>query len=494
MATLESSPSSSRRVNSGGTPVTTPQAMSRHAYMSRREDGVSAPCVPSPSPGYVLEGSAKDSHTQRHRRILPSVEELRAELLAGEGGRSQGRILVLRAGRVDGAVREALVSVARVDGGFIDAHAAGTAYRPRGGRRTPRWWWSCAYPEVAAGEGQVPLYRPGDGQALTISRMSVWLGGGGVPVVIVGHGAGPERRGRGHKLQREHGGAGYGAIGSARPGSTGRVEISSFEKDLWEALAPPDEVAIEEVLGELMLDRWTGCLAAMRPGTGGGGGGGGAGHMQEQESLWAAMAALESNLDEARRLSGRGRQLGAARASAWADLMRRLEMRVRLGQLGIGGEACRRQASPARGGKTDNDRSLDRIAYLGGLMLPVSAVASILAIGGDYGPGGESFWVFWLSSFLASVLAVLVIYADQLRTVEVWLETGELDDELLPWEGEDSEEHLVQRWADGSRRAAWERRELGWGGAVKKMSGYYWWRGDPRLAFRRPRGVKLGGL
>ncbi|KID80501.1 uncharacterized protein G6M90_00g008710 [Metarhizium brunneum] len=480
---LNSSPSPSRRVNSGGTPVTTPQAMSRQAYMSRREDGVSAPCAPSPSPGYVLEWSAKDSRAQRHRRILPSVEELRAELLAGEGGRSQGRILVLRAGRVDGAVREALVSVARVDGGFIDAHAAGTPYRPRGGRRTPRRWWTCAYPEVAAGKGQVPLYRPGDGQALTISRMSVWLGGGGVPVVIVGDGAGPERRD--HKLRREQGAAGYGAIGSARPGSTGRVEMSSFEQDLWEALAPPDEVAVEEVLGEVVLDRWTGCLAAMRPGTIGGG----AGHMQERESLWAAMAALESNLDEARRFSGRGRQLGAAGASAWADLLRRLEMRVRLGQQGIGAEA-----SPARGGKTDNDRSLDRIAYLGGLMLPVSAVASILAIGGDYGPGGESFWVFWLSSFLASVLAVLVIYADQLRTVEVWLETGELDGELLPWEGEGSEEHLVQRWADGSRRAAWERRELGWGGAVKKMSGYYWWRRDPGLAFRRPRGVKLGGL
>ncbi|KAF5133770.1 hypothetical protein E5D57_004397 [Metarhizium anisopliae] len=463
MATLESSPSPSRRVNSGGTPVTTPQAMSRHDYMSRREDGVSAPCVPSPSPGYVLEWSAKDSRAQRHRRVLLSVEELRAELLAGEGGRSQGRILVLRAGRVDGAVREALVSVARVDGGFIDAHAATVVDLrvSRGCRRR----------------------GPGDGQALTISRMSVWLGGG-VPVVIVGHGAGPERRD--HKLRREQGGAGYGAIGSARPGSTGRVEMSSFEQDLWEALAPTDEVAVEEVLGELVLDRWTGCLEAMRPETIGGGG---AGHMQERESLWAAMAALESNLDEARRFSERGRQLGGAGASAWADLLRRLEMRVRLGQQGIGAEA-----SPARGGKTDNDRSLDRIAYLGGLMLPVSAVASILAIGGDYGPGGESFWVFWLSSFLASVLAVLVIYADQLRTVEVWLETGELDGELLPWEGEGSEEHLVQRWADGSRRAAWERRELGWGGAVKKMSGYYWWRRDPGLAFRRPRGVKLGGL
>ncbi|EFY92222.1 hypothetical protein MAC_01823 [Metarhizium acridum CQMa 102] len=475
-------------VHRSGTPATTPQAMSRRAYISRRPDGVSAPAVPSPSPGYVLEWSTKHSHAQQHRRILSSVDELRTELLADEASPSQGRILVLRTGHIDEDVREALVSIARVDGGFIDAHASGTPYRPRGGKRRPRWW-SCEYPEVAAGEGQVPLYRPGDGQALTVSRVSIWLGGG-MPVVIVGHGAGPERRGRGQQLQPGHHDAGYGAIGCAFPSSTRRTEMSSFEQDLWQALAcpggaaDPGEVAVEELRGELILDRWTGCLSAMRLETGGAG--------QEQESLWAAMAALESNLDEARRLSRRGKQLGAACASAWADLMRRLEMRVRLRQPGIGAEACRPE--PAR---TDNDRSLDRIAYLGGLMLPVSAVASILAIGGDYGPEGERFWVFWLASFLASVLALLVIYADQLRTVEVWLEFGDVDDEHLPWEGEGD---LVRGWADGSGRAAWKRRELGWGGAVKKMSGYYWWRRDPRLAFGRPgevlspRGVKLGGL
>jgi hypothetical protein len=398
------------------------------------------------------------------------VEELRTELLGGESASapSQRRVVVLR-GHVDALVRDALSEMAGVDGAFIDAHAHGRPYRPRTNR--PPRWWTWKYPEVAA--GQVPVYKPG-GQALTISRMSLWTGA--VPILLVGHQILEKPR-----LRHEDAvvaASGYGSMGGYMfPSTVGRTEMSSFEQDLWEALCRDADV--EAVLGELVYERWTSCLAAVRLEVS---------HAdEEQKSLWRAMGALEANLDEARVLFRRGKQLEAVCVDAWADMIRRLEMRIQLRQPGVGAETHR--ASLAGTSTWQNDGSLDRIAYLGGLLLPVTVVASILSIEGEYGPEGDSFWVFWTASFLASVLVVMIIYADQLRTVEVWFEVGEIDEEDLPDEGEggwEAARYLVQRWTDGSKGRTWRKGSLGWSGAVKKMTGYYSWRRDPRLEFRRP--------
>ncbi|OAQ71064.1 hypothetical protein VFPPC_03426 [Pochonia chlamydosporia 170] len=413
------------------------------------------------------------------------MEELRTELLAGESTLLHGRMLVLRTSHIDDVVRETLANMAGVDGEFLDAHVLGRPYRPRAGNRRPRWWtWK--YPEVAARGNQIPLYRPGDGQVLTISRMSIWLGGN-VPILLVGHNAVLEKRDKKTKLKHEDAvvASGYGATGYTFPSSNQRTEMSSFEEDLWETLISltGTHTPIEEILADMIHDRWTACLSAMRLEI----------HNadQEQKSLWRAMAALEQNLDEAKYLSRKGSTLDAVCPSAWEHLIARLEMRIHLRQPAVDA-AMRRRQTFAQTSRTDNDRSLDRIAYLGGMLLPVTVVASVLAIEGDYGPEGGNFWVFWVSSFVASVLAVLVIYADQLRTVEVWLEIGDVDEEdlRLPEDGgggwEDAARYLVQRWTDGEGGRTWKRGELGWGGAVKKMSGYYWWRRDPRLAFQRP--------
>lgn len=433
---------------------------------------------------------------QQHRHILSSIEELRTELLAGESSPSQGRILVLRTGHIDSVVRDTLVNIAGVEGEFIDAHVLGKSYRPRGQRRRPRWW-SWRYPEVAASPGQVPLYKPGDGQVLTISKMSIWLAGA-VPILLVGHGTTVPGKREKQKVKLKHedavvslsstSGGGYGAMGNYMfPSSNRRTQMSSFEEDLWETLVllgagGADDVPIEELLAELIYERWTDCLSAMRLEIS---------HAdQEQKSLWRAMAALETNLDEAKYLARRGKQLDVASPAAWGDLVQRLQLRISLRQPGISAEIHRKQASLAAGPRAENDGSLDRIAYLGGLLLPMTVVASVLAIEGDYGPEGGNFWVFWVVSFIASMLALLIIYADQLRTVEVWFEIGDFDDEDEV-EGEEGSgwetaKYLVQRWTDGSKGSTWRREQLGWGGAVKKMSGYYWWRRDPRLAFRRP--------
>src|SRR5262249_22197460 len=114
------------------------QTMPRRAQLSPRPDRAS-PCIPSPSPGYVLEWSAGHS-AQQYRHILSSMEELRTELLAGESTLLHGRMLVLRTSHIDDVVRETLANMAGVDGEFLDAHVLGRPYRPRAGNRRPRWW------------------------------------------------------------------------------------------------------------------------------------------------------------------------------------------------------------------------------------------------------------------------------------------------------------------------------------------------------------------
>ncbi|KAJ6440771.1 manganese iron superoxide dismutase, binding site [Purpureocillium lavendulum] len=349
----------------------------------------------------------------------------------------------------------------------------------------------------------------------------------------------------------------------------------ALEEELWDALVlmgggggtsgHPLDVSIEELVGELVYERWAAWLAGRQ-------------RRRQQHhctassssppslpSLWAAMAALEQNLDEARHLARQGRVLEAVSPSAWGDLLQRVQARVHLAQmpgaypppspppassspspssssspssmvpagaaaaageagargetsLGSGSRAARGAIEGTTRGAGDDlidERSLDRIAYLGGLLLPVTVVAGVLSIEGDYGPEGSNFWVFWVASLVASAAALLVIYADQLRSLEVWLEVPDdvdADDQLQQHHHHHHHQrqdeaaveaqvlgaaangttvrpaarYLVQRWQDGSARRTWRRDRLGWGGAVKKMSGYYRWKGDAGVRFGHP--------
>lgn len=496
---------------------------SRH----HRKGSTSGAAFLSSSPGYVLEWSTGRhfSHAQQHRHILSSVEELRSELLAGGPAPGQGRLLVLRAGhRHDHLVPDvvdALVGVANVDGGFVTSHADDSPYRPRAKEhaRSRGGWWCWKYPEVALTEGRSAprQYRPGDGQVLTIARASLWLSSE-IPILLVGHvhAATPQPQSRKTRPRLEHQDAAtttanflppgppYGSVDSSSPKRWDTT--TSFEEDVWSALmedGEEDAVGIAGLVADLVYSRWVGCLSAMRLDV--------LHAQQEQKSLWRAMAGLEANLDETRNHARHGRQLDEASPPAWTQLIQRLELRIHLRQPTVNAEIQRmythQQQLRSHGdlsspwSKSDNDRSLDRIAYLGGLLLPVTVVASILAIEGDYGPEGGNFWVFWLCSFIASVIAMLVIYVDQLRAAEVWLEIGEDDDDEEDDVGisggglhcddairtRPSTMHRVrQRWTDGTPGATWKRAELGWAGAVKKLTGYYRWKRDPRLAFRRP--------
>ncbi|KAK7747050.1 hypothetical protein SLS62_009307, partial [Diatrype stigma] len=70
----------------------------------------------------------------------------------------------------------------------------------------------------------------------------------------------------------------------------------------------------------------------------------------------------------------------------------------------------------------ENQRSLDRVTYLGGVLLPISVVSGILSMNDDFSPGGDMFYVFWAVTMPLCLVTLLVIYADSIRKVEVWIE------------------------------------------------------------------------
>ncbi|KAI1422084.1 hypothetical protein F5Y12DRAFT_650730 [Xylaria sp. FL1777] len=72
----------------------------------------------------------------------------------------------------------------------------------------------------------------------------------------------------------------------------------------------------------------------------------------------------------------------------------------------------------------ENQRALNRVAYLGGVLLPFSVVSGILAIEEPYGPGGSQFWIFWAVTVPLTLVTLGVIYADSIRKVHVWVEVA----------------------------------------------------------------------
>ncbi|KAL7764627.1 hypothetical protein ACKLNR_005772 [Fusarium oxysporum f. sp. zingiberi] len=273
---------------------------------------------------------------------------------------------------------------------------------------------------------------------------------------------------------------------------------SGLEDSLWQALV--DIRPIEDLVAELIYDMWLQKLDSLPPL--------GSDFVDVQ---WTIARALETNADITRSMERRG-EFSTVTSADWSNLAERLQRRIQLSvTVALQAHAQQAQDDP----KDSNSRSLDRIAYLGGLLLPLTVVSGILSIQSSYGPEGKSFWVFWLASGLSSLLAILIIYADHLRTLDVWMEVAaseilDLDHNKRfqanrtprrreyyssgdPERGEaklttasDGGVYVVQHRGDGTRGKAWRRGELGWLGAMKKMSGWYRWRGSPGMEFRMP--------
>lgn len=89
---------------------------------------------------------------------------------------------------------------------------------------------------------------------------------------------------------------------------------------------------------------------------------------------------------------------------------------------GLGGGA----KTPGSGGSDDDEhkRALDRLSYLGGVLLPFSIIPGILSLADPFGPTNNLFWVFWVITIPLVILTLIVIYADSIRKSEVWIEVA----------------------------------------------------------------------
>lgn len=71
--------------------------------------------------------------------------------------------------------------------------------------------------------------------------------------------------------------------------------------------------------------------------------------------------------------------------------------------------------------KHASELALDRVTYLGAILLPVSVVSGMLSMNDSFQPGARLFWVFWAMSLPLIIFTVLVILIDEERVTEVWM-------------------------------------------------------------------------
>lgn len=89
-------------------------------------------------------------------------------------------------------------------------------------------------------------------------------------------------------------------------------------------------------------------------------------------------------------------------------------------------------SGPAPPDDSDNQRALDRVTYLGGILLPISIVSGVLSMNEDFEPGAPFFWVFWVAALPLTGLTMVIIYADKLRRAQVWVQVEELQEGSYP--------------------------------------------------------------
>ncbi|KAK2066074.1 cysteine protease domain-containing protein [Colletotrichum caudatum] len=304
--------------------------------------------------------------------------------------------------------------------------------------------------------------------------------------------------------------------------------------------------SLPDILHEAVHEKWQDFFEALpscsQPGS-----------LQDSSLYWQATASLEQNLDSAYVQGSQQSTTCGARQTDWRSLLERLQRRVAISGLGTSTVPqtpgwLRTQPTTAAlqtrdmhlpeqssrpnlddslhwpDAKEANQRALDRVTYLGAIILPFTVVSAILSMNEEYSPNAPRFWVFWAASVGAAMLCLSIIYLDQLRCLHVYFEvaaankvesilasgrthngvgiapisiaasgtrwSSRLTTEMLvdgPEPGMNDMEvmadsavnptMLVQQCTDGSKPKAWQRRQLGWGGAVKKVVGYYRWMG-----------------
>lgn len=368
-----------------------------------------------------------------------------------------------------------------IDPAFVEAHAAGRSYRPAGVRRRRGFkaaryaHWD--YPELVGGycpkdcsfflepaEGitdlaRQPVVRPvsdcDKGLAAVFCRASLWMSQD-LDVLFLdkprwgGRGALTKARRTGQVARsialasKEHRPKDYGTKGdNVAVAQCEGEEIASLESTLQDSLAATNkDSGVFQLLEETAYEQWLELFEVLTPRR----------RVVKPERTpleWQIMQALERNFDMsksiARSQNGSRNEEGLCVGPGdWEGLMLRLRTRVeilaatcpgiahkRLGKTASGTPIHQERITyvprrrpqadpPSSAGSDDNQRALDRVTYLGGILLPFSLVSGVLSMNEGFEPGQPLFWVFWVATIPLTLFTVLVIYADKLRQVEVW--------------------------------------------------------------------------
>jgi hypothetical protein len=437
------------------------------------------------------------------------------------------RLIVVRG--TGGRIMETLRGAGGVDGAFLEAHMTRMEFRPSRRRDVGARWWCWEYPEASKAPGSGAGWRSPRGHNQHGGPTGVWLGAEGgcwehdrvslcraslwlahnMSVLLINR---PEASTADQTLQpprpnlRHQDAAtstraihnGYDQLNNMSAAGAMTTDIADhclaaetgaeLETAVWDSIG--EGLPYQELVAELIYERWTSFLENLGPkkpaGHYGYGGGGG---RSEEALVWASIKALEQNLDTTRYLERQGRELDSLTYGDWSDLTDRATRRLKL-------MMKKESQSGGDGGGSDeekrareaNKRSLDRIAYMGGLLAPLGTVSGIVSMNNVFGPFGAKHWLFWLISLAASALALVIIYIDQVRCLPVWIELAAAEallDEAQRAAGVHYyyNGHDVVR-DDGGR--AWRRGQLGWGGAVKRITGYYRWSGTRAPQYDAP--------
>lgn len=379
--------------------------------------------------GYILDWSTSTSC----RRTIADLNELTSEL---QRHVPTERLLVIKSPRTE--VLEVLKDVGNLDTGILEGHCwrGRNIGRTKGGR-----FWSWEYPD-----------------GLIFNRVSLWYSTH-IPILLL------NSRHTSRilpSLQHQDSVTTASGLRSEKRALPNPANAESIEVGIWDSLG--DDEPLKEVLVDVVYQGWLAFLDNLDIRCG-------------QPLLWAALKALERNQDHSRLLDKQSRQLSVSHTD-WKDFISRIRLRLLLTQSPPQTSDIPKDTS--RGiFNEDQQRTLDRITYLGGLLLPITLVSGVLAIEGDYGPEGGNFWVFWVASVVAAAVTILIVHIDKLSSLQVWVEVAAeaaLASDMNPF----------GTLALKENGRTWEKRTLGWGGAVKKVSGYYRVRGCQGVRFEEP--------
>ncbi|KAG8423124.1 hypothetical protein J3458_000044 [Metarhizium acridum] len=179
--------------------------------------------------------------------------------------------------------------------------------------------------------------------------------------------------------------------------------------------------SVYEVATDVALQQWNLLLAAVQVDRG---------PNQANYLLEIISQRIENNALDCRRYT---RGAGEA-ANAWGDLGRLLPQRRDSAflQMVTGfhdklQRLERKLPSPPSASRVDalarevreDRRALDRLSYMGGILLPFSIVAGMFSMAGRFAAGGGLFFVYWVLAVPGVLVATVLVYADSLRTKKV---------------------------------------------------------------------------